>query len=52
MNVVVTFKIPDLLLDKPKGVHVSELSKQSGCEQGKLSRILRLLATKHCFTEG
>ncbi|KAK7691438.1 hypothetical protein QCA50_004837 [Cerrena zonata] len=51
MNVVVTFKIPDLLLDNPKGLHVSELSKLSGCEQGKLARILRLLATKHCFVE-
>ena len=49
---VVTFKIPDLLLDKPQGLHVSELSKLSGCEEGKLARILRLLATKHCFTEG
>ncbi|KAE9396648.1 S-adenosyl-L-methionine-dependent methyltransferase [Gymnopus androsaceus JB14] len=51
INVVVNFKIPDLLLDKPRGVHVSELSKLSGCEEGKLARVLRLLATKHCFRE-
>ncbi|KAF9034506.1 O-methyltransferase-domain-containing protein [Rhodocollybia butyracea] len=51
MNVVVNFKIPDLLHDKDMGVHVSELSKLSGCEEGKLGRILRLLATQHCFRE-
>jgi len=51
MNVVVNFKIPDLLVDKEMGVHVSELSKLSGCEEGKLGRIMRLLATQHCFRE-
>ena len=52
MQVVITFKIPDILLDQPNGMHVVEISKRSGVEQGKLGRILRLLATKHVFREG
>jgi hypothetical protein len=45
-------KIADMLVGKPAGVHVDELSKQSGLDAGKLGRILRALATKHCFQEG
>jgi hypothetical protein len=52
LHVVVTFKSPDILLDQPQGMHISEISKRSGIEQGKLGRILRLLATKHIFREG
>ncbi|KAF5310051.1 hypothetical protein D9619_010480 [Psilocybe cf. subviscida] len=44
-------KIADMLVGKPAGVHVGELSKQSGLDAGKLGRILRALATKHCFQE-
>ncbi|RDB28143.1 3-O-methyltransferase 2 [Hypsizygus marmoreus] len=51
MLVVVNGKIADLLLDRPEGVHVDELAKQAKLDSGKLGRILRLLATKHCFTE-
>lgn len=47
-----SLKIPDLLKDKPEGVPVSELAKTAGVDQGKLARILRLLATKHVFREG
>ncbi|KAL0568216.1 hypothetical protein V5O48_013776 [Marasmius crinis-equi] len=50
--VVTEAKIADLLLDKPDGVHVDELAKSAGLDAGKLERILRILATKHCFREG
>jgi hypothetical protein len=52
MHVVATFKIPDILQDQPRGMHISEIAKRSGIEQGKLGRILRLLASKHIFREG
>jgi hypothetical protein len=45
-------QVVDLLLDKPEGVHVDELTKQSRLRPGKLGPILRLLVSKHCFTEG
>lgn len=40
------------MLDKPEGVHVDLLATKTGLDAGKLGRILRLLATKHCFREG
>ncbi|KAK1223496.1 hypothetical protein PQX77_013623 [Marasmius sp. AFHP31] len=49
--VVTEAKIADLLLDKPEGVHVDQLASWSGLDAGKLGRILRVLATKHCFRE-
>ena len=52
MLVVSDAKIADLLLNKPEGVRVEALAEQSGLDAGKLGRILRLLATKHCFKEG
>lgn len=52
MLVVTQAKIADFLLDKPEGVHIEELSKKSGLDAGKLGRILRMLAIKHCFKEG
>ena len=52
LHVVVTFKVPDILLDQPEGMHIAEIAKRSGIEQGKLGRILRLLATRHIFREG
>ncbi|KAJ7927645.1 S-adenosyl-L-methionine-dependent methyltransferase [Mycena leptocephala] len=45
-------KIADHLLDQPEGVHVDELARKSGYDGDKLARVLRLLATRHCFTEG
>jgi hypothetical protein len=45
-------KIADQLLDKPKGVHVDQLARTTGIDSDKLARVLRFLATKHCFTEG
>lgn len=51
IRVVVNFNIADHLLDKPQGLHISELGTLSGAEPRKLGRIMRLLASKHCFRE-
>ncbi|KAK0184330.1 S-adenosyl-L-methionine-dependent methyltransferase [Armillaria mellea] len=51
IRVVIDFKIADYLLAKPEGLHVSELGALSGAEPQKLGRVLRLLASKHCFRE-
>lgn len=50
--VVTEARIADLLLNKPGGLPASELAALSGLDGGKLTRILRLLATRHCFKEG
>lgn len=52
MRVVSEAKIADFLVNKPGGLHVDILAKQSSLDPDKLARILRVLATKHCFTEG
>lgn len=44
-------KISEILADKPEGLHITELSKESGIESGKLGHVLRFLATKHVFQE-
>ncbi|KAF5373523.1 hypothetical protein D9757_010489 [Collybiopsis confluens] len=49
--VVTEAKIADHLLDKPEGIAATELATRSGLPAHKLTRILRLLATKHCFKE-
>ena len=49
---VTTAKIADMLVGQPEGIPVGQLAKQSGLGPNKLSRILRMLATKHCFQEG
>ncbi|KAF8876830.1 S-adenosyl-L-methionine-dependent methyltransferase [Infundibulicybe gibba] len=49
--VVVEAKISDRLLNKPEGVDVKQLAQESGLDADKLARVLRLLATKHCYTE-
>ncbi|KAF9052593.1 S-adenosyl-L-methionine-dependent methyltransferase [Rhodocollybia butyracea] len=51
LSVVTEAKIADLLLGKPEGVHIDEIAELSGLDGGKLARILRVLATKHCFRE-
>ncbi|KAG9311301.1 O-methyltransferase-domain-containing protein [Chiua virens] len=52
VRVVIRAKIADTLTKYPKGLHVEELAKLANLEKGKLTRVLRLLATKGCFTEG
>ncbi|KAF5335915.1 hypothetical protein D9757_005092 [Collybiopsis confluens] len=49
--VVCNAKVADILLDKPDGMHISEIAKASGLNEGKLGRIIRMLVTKHCFRE-
>ncbi|KAK0234213.1 S-adenosyl-L-methionine-dependent methyltransferase [Armillaria fumosa] len=51
IRVVVNFNIADHLLNKPEGLHISHLGALSGAEPQKLGRIMRLLASKHCFRE-
>ncbi|KAG6844999.1 hypothetical protein H0H87_001771 [Tephrocybe sp. NHM501043] len=51
LNVVLTFKIPDILQDRPTGMHVMEIGKRAGVDHAKIGRILRLLASKHIFRE-
>ncbi|KAF8830942.1 hypothetical protein HHX47_DHR1000114 [Lentinula edodes] len=52
LSVVTEARIADLLLDQPAGLPASKLADIAGIHAGKLTRILRLLATKHCFKEG
>ncbi|KAJ7634565.1 S-adenosyl-L-methionine-dependent methyltransferase [Roridomyces roridus] len=51
LRVAVEAKIADLLLDKPEGLPVDQLSAKTGIDAKKLARVLRYLATKHVFTE-
>lgn len=43
--------IADVLEKYPSGLHVGELSQIVGLEKAKLARILRVLASKGCFSE-
>ena len=52
MRLVTEAGVVDALVDHPIGLHVSELSRRTGIEQGKLAHILRFLSMKHCFVEG
>ncbi|KAG6916944.1 hypothetical protein DXG01_004631 [Tephrocybe rancida] len=52
LNVVITFKIPDILQEKPSGMHIAEIGQKAGVDKGKLGRIMRLLASKNIFREG
>ncbi|KAF6754137.1 S-adenosyl-L-methionine-dependent methyltransferase [Ephemerocybe angulata] len=51
LNVVTTFKIADILEERPEGMHVKDLGARVGIDPEKLGRILRLLATRHVFRE-
>ncbi|KZT29636.1 S-adenosyl-L-methionine-dependent methyltransferase [Neolentinus lepideus HHB14362 ss-1] len=51
LRIAADAKISDYLLDKPAGLHVSELSQKCGIESGRLARTLRLLASQHCYRE-
>ncbi|KAI5980951.1 S-adenosyl-L-methionine-dependent methyltransferase [Pisolithus albus] len=43
--------IADVLEKYPSGLHVRDLSRIVGLEKAKLARILRVLASKGCFSE-
>lgn len=45
-------KIADILVGDAAGLPVADIADKAGIEKGKLARILRFLATKHCFLEG
>ncbi|KZW01644.1 S-adenosyl-L-methionine-dependent methyltransferase [Exidia glandulosa HHB12029] len=49
LRVALTARVAEQLRDGPKPI--SELAKTSGISADKLGRILRNLATKHCFRE-
>ncbi|EIM90607.1 S-adenosyl-L-methionine-dependent methyltransferase [Stereum hirsutum FP-91666 SS1] len=51
LQVVTEGRIADHLVDVPHGLSVEALASKSGLNAGKLGRILRMLATKHCFIE-
>ncbi|KAG2074801.1 S-adenosyl-L-methionine-dependent methyltransferase [Suillus decipiens] len=51
MRVVLRENVSDILLNYPKGLHINELSKKINIEPKKLSRIMRLLATRGCYNE-
>ncbi|KAF9236985.1 hypothetical protein BU15DRAFT_63493 [Melanogaster broomeanus] len=51
MGIVLRTGIADTLAKYPRRLHVNELSRIVGLEKGKLARVLRVLASKGCFTE-
>ncbi|KAG6919697.1 hypothetical protein DXG01_002643 [Tephrocybe rancida] len=51
LHVVLSAKVSDILRNEPLGMHISEIEKISGIDQAKIGRILRLLASRHCFRE-
>ncbi|KAF9460451.1 S-adenosyl-L-methionine-dependent methyltransferase [Collybia nuda] len=51
LGVVLRARVADVLLDKPAGVPVAEISKHCGVESRKLSRVLRTLCSNHIFRE-
>ncbi|KAI0077246.1 S-adenosyl-L-methionine-dependent methyltransferase [Panus rudis PR-1116 ss-1] len=51
LSVAVRVEIADHLKDHPDGLSVSQLAALTKINENKLSRILRVLATKHCFKE-
>lgn len=52
IRVAIQGRISDILIDYPQGLSVTELAKKTGIDSGKLRRVLRALATRHCFREG
>ncbi|KIK66536.1 hypothetical protein GYMLUDRAFT_935360 [Collybiopsis luxurians FD-317 M1] len=51
LSVMTEGRIANHLMSYPEGLPVTELAARSGIDAGKLTRMLRLLATKHCFKE-
>lgn len=52
LEFVIYARVANLLQNKPEGVHVDDLAKQSGLDADKIGRVLRMLATRHFFKEG
>ncbi|KAL9714576.1 hypothetical protein Ac2012v2_001230 [Leucoagaricus gongylophorus] len=51
LGVVLHAYIADILLDKPSGLFVSEISNHCSIEPRKLSQVLRILCSTHIFHE-
>lgn len=52
MRVAIEAHIAEILEENPRGLHIDELAKKTGIDSTKLRRIMRALATRHCFSEG
>ena len=52
MYVAITARVAEQLRDAGKPLPVSVLAKAANTNPDKLGRVLRNLATKHCFREG
>ena len=51
LRIVLNARIPDILAENPGGLSVQELGNRTSLDPSKLQRILRVLASKHCFRE-
>ncbi|KAI9568006.1 O-methyltransferase-domain-containing protein [Boletus coccyginus] len=51
LRVAIRENITDILMGHPGGIHVNEFSKLVKIDAKKLARLLRLLATKGCYSE-
>ncbi|KAI0693727.1 S-adenosyl-L-methionine-dependent methyltransferase [Cytidiella melzeri] len=51
VRVIINANIPDLLALHPEGLSVQEIGNKTGLEPSKLLRVMRNLASKHCFRE-
>ncbi|TFK96572.1 S-adenosyl-L-methionine-dependent methyltransferase [Pterulicium gracile] len=51
MGIAAEHGFADALLDHSKGLPVAELASLVGINAERLSRVMRLLATRHCFIE-
>ncbi|KAH7927960.1 S-adenosyl-L-methionine-dependent methyltransferase [Leucogyrophana mollusca] len=51
VRVAIRADITNILTEHPDGLHVRELSQKVRIDERKLSRILRLLATRGCYRE-
>ncbi|KXN82887.1 hypothetical protein AN958_01956 [Leucoagaricus sp. SymC.cos] len=51
MGIVLRAGVADIILDKPAGMPVSEISERCGVDPKKLGRVLRLLCSQHIFRE-
>lgn len=52
LRVVIDARIAEALEDKPQGMHINELAKKANIDSTKLYKVMRALATRHCFNEG
>jgi DNA-binding IclR family transcriptional regulator len=52
MRVAVEAHIPDTLAGHPEGLSITELAEKIGIHSVKLRKIMRALATRHCFRQG